>query len=141
MSLKFATAVLALLPVAAVAQPALSELSARSRIPETELAQILADCEATQRNMNLCSFHTMITAELRLDALITENNMGTAEEHAAFKAQTREECTDEAEREAGGGSMMPLLITSCMAEVYDNLHDVITTLSGAMPESPPGKWN
>lgn len=140
MYLKACTFALSLLPLAATAETALSELAERSRVSEAELALILADCDATQRNMNLCSFHDMILAERQLDQLVIANGIGTAQEHAAFKQETYADCTHKAETDAGGGSMMPLLITSCVAEIYVNLHDVILTLAGEMPPQPPGKW-
>ena len=46
----------------------MEELSARSRIPASELRVLLGDCSRTQLAMTLCASRNLVAAELELDA-------------------------------------------------------------------------
>lgn len=98
----------------------LATLSARSLIPVEELQQLLSDCERTQLNMNICAFRDFVAADLELAAVL---NARQASASPACQAQIRRTQADwEAEREGTckeeakaheGGSMRPMLISTC----------------------------
>lgn len=98
------------------------ELSARSRIPASELRPLLADCSRTQLSMNICAFRDFVASDLELDAAISTKRESAPPQcradihrmHAAWQAGRNKACNRETEADKGG-SMYPLLLMSCKA--------------------------
>ena len=96
------------------------ELSARSRIPISELRQLLDDCERTQLSMNICAFRKFVQSDLELEAILNAMRESASQEcradmdrdQAAWEAERDRACFEETEIEEGG-SMRPMLISSC----------------------------
>lgn len=98
------------------------ELSARSRIPASELRSLLADCSRTQLSMNICAFRDFVASDLELDAAISIKRKSAPPQcqtaidrmHSAWQAGRDKICKRETEADKGG-SMYPLLLMSCEA--------------------------
>lgn len=96
------------------------DLSARSRIPTSELRLLLDDCSRTQLAMTLCALRDLVAAELTLDAEREAKLERVAPEcravmdraHVAWKAERDQLCSKETEEDKGG-SMYPMLLSSC----------------------------
>lgn len=99
------------------------ELSARSRIPTSELRQLLDDCERTQLSMNICAFRNFVASDLELDAALRARRESASQQcrdemdraHAAWEAERDGACYEETEVDEGG-SMRPMLISACKTE-------------------------
>ncbi|MCC7248600.1 MAG: DUF1311 domain-containing protein [Lysobacter sp.] len=96
------------------------ELSTRSRIPVSELQQLLDDCDRTQLSMNICAFRDFVASDLELDAALKVKRE-SAPQHchaeidraqAAWEAE-RDRACDEETKEDEGGSMRPMLVSTC----------------------------
>lgn len=100
----------------------LGELAVRSQISVDELKELLNDCETTQRAMNICAFYDAVEADLNLRRIIdgkaAEMAEAEAETYRATIAEWRSEtelaCQTEADEEAAGGTMRPMLFSFCM---------------------------
>lgn len=111
-------------PASGVAPPHASaiveELSARSRIPTAELQQLLSECERTQLSMNICALRNFVASDLELDAVLKAKRESTPQKchveidraQAAWEAVRDKACDEETQGEEGG-SMRPMLISSC----------------------------
>jgi len=100
-----------------------SELQRRSNIPIKELNELLKDCQNTQLSMNICSFRNFIKTDLEIKK-IRKEKLKSLPESCRDKflkqeddwEQSRDElCNKEADEEAEGGSMRPMIFTSCQA--------------------------
>ena len=99
------------------------ELQRRSNIPVKELNEILKDCQNTQLSMNICSFRNFIKADLETKKIREEKLKSLPEScRARFLKQendweqSRDKlCNKQADEEAEGGSMRPMIFTSCQA--------------------------
>nr|WP_298130119.1 lysozyme inhibitor LprI family protein [uncultured Pseudoxanthomonas sp.] len=99
------------------------ELSARSRIPTSELQQLLDDCERTQLSMNICAFQSFVASDLELDAALKAKRESAPQQcrdgmdraHAAWEAERDRACYEETEADEGG-SMRPMLISACKTD-------------------------
>lgn len=99
------------------------ELSARSRIPASELQSLLDDCERTQLSMNICAFRDFVASDLELDAVFKARRGSATTQcraemdrvHAVWEAEREKACKEETEAEEGG-SMRPMLISACKTE-------------------------
>jgi uncharacterized protein YecT (DUF1311 family) len=99
------------------------ELSARSRIPTSELRQLLDDCERTQLSMNICAFRNFVASDLELDAALKARRESASQQcrddmdraHAAWEAERDRACYEETEVDEGG-SMRPMLISACKTD-------------------------
>lgn len=102
----------------------IEELSRRSHIPAAELTEILQDCERYQRNMNICAFYSFVEVDLELQKLVEERLPKLpASCHAKFRKKQAEwekrrdrKCSREADDEAEGGSMRPMIYSGCRTE-------------------------
>lgn len=100
----------------------LDELAVRSQISVDELKELLNDCETTQRAMNVCAFYDAVEADLNLrritDGKAAEMTETEAETYRAtiadWRSQTELACQIEADEEAAGGTMRPMLYSFCM---------------------------
>jgi len=100
----------------------MEELSSRSRIPPTELQQLLNDCDRTQLSMNICAFRDFVASDLDLDAALKAKRESLPQcrvqidgAQAAWEAERDKACNEETEAEEGG-SMRPMLISACKTE-------------------------
>jgi uncharacterized protein YecT (DUF1311 family) len=99
------------------------ELSKRSRIPVSELQELLSDCARTQRSMNICTFRTFVELDLELSAVLGSKRESVTPEcrakidrtHAAWEVERDRACAEETELDKGG-AMRPMLISDCKAE-------------------------
>ncbi len=100
----------------------LDELAVRSQISVDELKELLNDCETTQRAMNVCAFYDAVEADLNLHR-ITEGKAAEMTETEAetyratiadWRSETELACQIEADEEAAGGTMRPMLYSFCM---------------------------
>lgn len=101
-----------------------SELSRRSHIPEAELNELLRDCNQHQLSMNICAARDFTAADLEFQNVLA-NKLATLPNqcHSTLKknqkkwAATRDrKCTKEADAEAEGGSMRPMIYSVCRTE-------------------------
>lgn len=123
-------------------QRVLSELANRSGIAAGELQQVLNQCDLNQRTMNLCAFQRAIRAELLLDDAIKASSAKTDSDYIAWKQQLQSRCQNAAEKEAKGGTMLPMLISECqelamLAERYM----ILGPENFPPPPQPPHKWD
>jgi uncharacterized protein YecT (DUF1311 family) len=96
------------------------ELSSRSRIPPSELHQLLNDCDRTQLSMNICALRDFVASDLDLDAALKLKQESLPQQcraemdraQAAWKAERDRACIEETEADEGG-SMRPMLISAC----------------------------
>lgn len=97
----------------------LEELSVRSRIPTPDLRVYLGDCAATQLSMNICALRNLVAADLELEArreaAPAECRAELDRAHAVWEAERDKACREETEVDRGG-SMYPMLLSSCKAE-------------------------
>ncbi|NCT69700.1 MAG: DUF1311 domain-containing protein [Xanthomonadaceae bacterium] len=101
----------------------MEELSARSRIPLSELQSLLGDCSRTQLSMNMCAFRTYVAADLELDAVLTAKRESALPQcraemdriHLVWEADRDRSCNEATEAEEGG-SVRPMLISACKTE-------------------------
>jgi len=104
-----------------------SELQRRSNIPVKELNELLKDCQNTQLSMNICSFRNFIKTDLEVKRIRREKLKSLPGScRAKFLKQeddweqSRDKlCNKEADEEAEGGSMRPMIFTSCQAAVTE----------------------
>ncbi|WP_052135311.1 lysozyme inhibitor LprI family protein [Collimonas arenae] len=81
----------------------LVELSHRSNLPEADLKQSLANCDANQTNTNLCAYRDQVAADLTLKHAVAE-----------WEKARDAGCAKSAEREYGGGSLKPTAQAMCV---------------------------
>jgi len=121
--MRFLLAFLMLLSVPVFGDEVTSELQRRSNIPIKELNELLKDCQNTQLSMNICSFRNFIKTDLEIKK-IRKEKLKSLPESCRDKflkqeddwEQSRDElCNKEADEEAEGGSMRPMIFTSCQA--------------------------
>ena len=96
------------------------ELSRRSRIPTSELKQLLTNCDHTQLSMNICAFRDFVATDLELDAALEAKRESVVRQcradidrtQAAWETERDRDCNKETEADEGG-SMRPMLISAC----------------------------
>jgi uncharacterized protein YecT (DUF1311 family) len=101
----------------------LAELSKRSGIAQDELKEILSDCNGNQLQMNFCAFRSFVEADLELQQVLARTMASLPEScRASLPARQKEweasrdrECNKEADDEAEGGSMRPMIFSACQA--------------------------
>ena len=103
--------------------PVIVELARRSRVPAEELRGIVANCTLNQRNMNLCAFRDLVEVEQHLawhvaylsERLTDDERHALNVEQAAWAKDAEVRCNAEADDEAEGGSMRPMVFSGCLA--------------------------
>lgn len=127
----------------------LEELSARSRIPTSELHELLSDCARTQLSMNICTFRNFVELDLELNAALESKRESVAPEcrakidraHAAWMVERDKTCAEETGLDKGG-SMRSMLIGDCKAEATKERLLIVKELdscrqgSAAEPQNP-----
>ncbi len=122
----------------AIADPVLIELSRRAQIPEVELTQYLADCTASQLSMNICSFQRLIAAELTLNSNLQSiiQQLPNSCKNTLMESQKKwtlsrdSECRKTANEDAMGGTMFPVLYSSCQTISTQQRNIKILTILG-----------
>lgn len=136
-----AIAGLALLSTSVLADSVVEELSARSRIPIAELEQLLSNCDATQLSMNICAFRDFVETDMKLKETLSGLRGRCAErarsEQSSWKQETDAACNKLADDEAEGGSMRPMVFSSCRAEATAERIKALAARCGA-PQQPTG---
>jgi uncharacterized protein YecT (DUF1311 family) len=105
----------------AMANEVINELSRRSHISVPELNEILTDCERYQLNMNICAFRDFVqkdielkkVADLKIKSLPTGCKNRFKNSQAQWEQQRAAQCNKEADEEAEGGSMRPMIYSEC----------------------------
>ena len=100
-----------------------SELSARSSIPEAEVRELLSDCSKNQMSMNICMFYSFVDADLKLKVVLREKTKTFGPSCRATLTQRQklwefkrdQACNRSADEEAKGGTMRPMIFSSCRA--------------------------
>ncbi|MFC5474774.1 lysozyme inhibitor LprI family protein [Paraherbaspirillum soli] len=99
----------------------LTELSRRSNLPEADLRQSLAKCDANQTNTNLCAYRDQVAADLALKHVVAEKvsrlpkRAQVIDDKVAKWEKSRDaSCAKSAEREWGNGSMKPAAQAMCV---------------------------
>ena len=98
-----------------------SELSRRSHISQPELNELLSNCNRHQLSMNICAFRDFVAVDLEMqdvlaDKLVTlpSHCHATLQEHQAAWAMRRDKtCNKDADAEAEGGSIRPMVFSDC----------------------------
>lgn len=114
--------------VPAFADEVILELQRRSNIPLEELSELLKDCQRTQLNMNICSFRNFIKEELEMKKVLEEKLESLPEscrtklikQQIDWERSRDERCNKKADEEAEGGSMRPMIFTSCQAKATES---------------------
>ena len=116
-----ACADLAATPAAEDAAAVQAELARQSGLPESELAELLKDCEANQTSMNFCARRDQVAAELKLDRVVADKikqqpDCRTAIEQKLTKWRGGRDkgCARSAAKEYGNGSMRPMAQAMCL---------------------------
>lgn len=96
----------------------LTELSRRSNLPEADLQQSLANCDADQMSTNLCAYRDQVAADLTLKHVIADKQAQRAdainEKIAKWEKKRDAACAKSAAREFGEGSMKPTAQAICV---------------------------
>jgi uncharacterized protein YecT (DUF1311 family) len=83
----------------------------------SELEQLLSNCDATQLSMNICAFRDFVEADMKLKAILSGLHGQCAEsvrrEQKLWEQDRDAACNKEADDEAEGGSMRPMVFSSC----------------------------
>ena len=100
----------------------LPELSRRSGMTPEEIKETLNDCDSSQFNMNRCSYLYSTDFDITMDSVLENklkllppacrDKLQTAQEK--WKKDSNDDCSRQADDEAMGGSMRPLLANICM---------------------------
>ena len=100
----------------------LIELSRRSATSVEELKVMLSDCHGSQMNMNFCSFRTFVEADLAMRSVLAKKLEALSLCHemlqtsqANWEKNRDSKCKKEADGEAEGGSMRPMIFSACQA--------------------------
>lgn len=107
---------------------AIKTLLALSKLPEAELNEMLADCNADQQSMYFCAWRDKIVAERSLDRVAAERKAAMPACSAAVDEWIRLEsvrrdktCTKQASTNFGGGSLEPTARMTCTKDATNNL--------------------
>lgn len=93
----------------------LAELSKRSGIPPDELKDMLSDCNGNQLQMNFCAFRSFVEADLDMQQVLASCGATLPARQKEWEASRDRQCNKEADDEAEGGSMRPMIFSACQA--------------------------
>ena len=124
--------------------PVIVELARRSRVPAEALRGIVANCTLNQRNMNLCAFRDLVDVEQKLawhvahlsERLTVDERHALDLEQAAWAKDAEVRCNAEADDEAEGGSMRPMVFSGCLARETQARIDALGQAGSPGAESP-----
>ena len=99
----------------------LGELSQRSGLPDIELSNLLADCNANQQSMYFCAWRDQIAADRAFGRILADKQQKmpqcktSIESKVASWTRSRDQsCDKSATKEWGGGSMKPTAQALCV---------------------------
>lgn len=113
---------------AVVAEPAQTQppetltevLAQRSGLTSTEVASLLASCDANPTSMRFCAWRDQLVAERKLQQLIDERRTASpkcaaalAQKVAAWQKLRDQTCTRSAQDHWGNGSMLSAAVAMC----------------------------
>mgnify|MGYP001627241469 CR=1 FL=1 len=98
-----------------------SELSRRSHIAPPELEKLLSDCSQNQLSMNICIFRDFIAIEYEMQntfakalaRLQNQCHLTLKENQTRWERARDQQCNKQADAEAEGGTMRPMLYNAC----------------------------
>jgi len=98
-----------------------NELSERSKIPESELNTLLADCNASQQSMYFCAWRDQISADRTFKQALADKKQAHPECKAALETNVANwerlrdrSCDQSAKKQYGEGSMAPTARLLCV---------------------------
>jgi hypothetical protein len=99
----------------------LAELSQQSGLPQSELSELLRNCDASQTSLNLCAQRDQVAAERALRRIMADKEQALPkckawiESKVAMWRRSRDSgCETSAARDYGDGSMKPMVQAMCM---------------------------
>lgn len=112
---------------------AVKTLLALSKLPEAELNEMLADCNADQQSMYFCAWRDKIVAEQSLDRVAAEKKTAMPACAAAVDEWIRLEsvrrdkaCAERARTSFGGGSLEATARMTCTTDATSGLRNKLT---------------
>ena len=105
-----------------LADDVVPELSRRTLIPVSELNELLSDCQKTQLAMNICAARDSVAADIEMDRVLNQARLSIdkscrvalTQVQTNWKKRVSFGCDQEADAEAEGGSMRPMVYNSCI---------------------------
>lgn len=98
-----------------------AELARQSGLPESELAELLKDCEANQTSLTFCARRDQVAAEMWLRRVIADKIKQRPECRTAIEQKLAEwrrvrdkGCETMADKEYGHASMKPMAHAMCL---------------------------
>jgi len=114
-----------------------AELAHRSTLPRNELESLLADCDANQQSIYFCAWRDQITAERKLDSMLTAKldkmprcKKAIDGELARWKKQRDSGCEKSATRDYGEGSLKATAQIACVTAEIEKRARQATHSSG-----------
>jgi uncharacterized protein YecT (DUF1311 family) len=104
-----------------VEDPVVVEVAGRTRIAQPEVRELLADCQKTQLALNTCALRDLVVAEDRMNGQVSRKysflgcRQDVAQRQDAWAKQRDASCKQSADGQSQGGSLWPMLYTSCQA--------------------------
>jgi uncharacterized protein YecT (DUF1311 family) len=127
-------------PDTAESAAAASELAARSGLPESELKDFLADCNANQQSMYFCAWRDQIVAQRVFERLLADKMQSmpacksALESRAADWARSRDRsCARSALKQWGDGSMRRTAQIICVTGETARMTKRIQRMRGCRP--------
>lgn len=136
--MRFVPFLLLLFAIPASGDEVLTELQRRSNIPQPQLNEILKDCEKSQLSMNVCSFRNFIEVDLEMTKVLEETLRNLPEscrqelidQQDSWAKSRFVDCSREADQEAAGGSMRPMIFTYCETKATERRIAAVAAVSG-----------
>lgn len=120
----------------------MSELSQRSGLPETQLNQLLAQCNATQQSMYFCAWRDQIAAERTLRRTLEDKQRKTPQcktrierQIASWTKSRDQSCEKSAIKEWGDGSMKPTAQAICVTAATVRMTERLERMDGCVGAS------
>ncbi|CAG9255727.1 lysozyme inhibitor LprI family protein [Paraburkholderia caribensis] len=106
----------------------IDEIAGRSGLPASEVAALVANCDASQTSMNFCAWRDQVVAEQNLHLAVSRKEADSPackarleEQVSKWTSQRDSACKRQSEREWGKGSMRQTAQTICMSKETERL--------------------
>jgi uncharacterized protein YecT (DUF1311 family) len=117
-----------------------AELARQSGLPESELAELLKDCNANQMSMNFCARRDYVAAEMKLDRVVMDKINRQPEcrqplerKLANWRSSRDKGCERMAAKEYGNASMKPMAQAMCMEAETKQMATRLKRVKGCAP--------
>jgi len=114
-----------------------AELARQSGLPESELAELLKDCDANQTSMNFCARRDQVAAEMKLDRVVADKAKQQPECRVAverkltkWRSSRDTGCARSATAEYGNGSMKPMAQAMCLKVETERMTARVSHMKG-----------